>query len=130
LHLPEGLTPWQTWDMKAYSIDLRERVVAAVDRGLPRAAVAETFGVSPATVKRWLRRRRQAGSLAPRPIPGRPARLGAALDAGLEAQLRARPDATVAEHRAAWERATGQAVSPTTLQRAIARRGWTRKKRA
>ena len=116
--------------MKAYSIDLRERVVAAVDRGLPRAVVAETFGVSPATVKRWLRRRRQAGSLAPRPIPGRPARLGAALDAGLEAQLRARPDATVAEHRAAWERATGQAVSPTTLQRAIARRGWTRKKRA
>ncbi len=116
--------------MKAYSVDLREKVVAAVDRGLPRAAAAAAFGVSPSTVKRWLRQRRRTGALAPRPVPGRPARLGAALDAGLAAQLRAAPDATVAEHCAAWEAATGQAVSPSTMRRAIDRRGWTRTKRA
>ena len=116
--------------MKAYSLDLRAAALAAVDRGVPRAEVAAAFAVSPATLKRWLRRRRETGAALPRPIPGRPSRLGAALDAGLEAQLRAAPDATITEHCAAWEPATGQAVSPTTVRRAVARLGWTRKKRA
>ena len=90
--------------------------------------MAAAFGIAPATLKRWLRRRRQTGSVRPGPIPGRPRRLASALDAGLEPQLRAAPDATIAEHCAAWERATGQAVSPTTMRRAVARLGWTRKK--
>jgi transposase len=115
--------------MKAYSPDLRQKVVAAIDRGMPRAVVAAAFDVSLSTIKRWLRRR-QTGSLAPRTSPGRPARRGAALDAGLAAQLRAAPDATIAEHCAAWEQTTGQGVSPSTMRRAIERLGWTRKKRA
>lgn len=120
---------WQTGIMKAYSIDLRTKVVAAIERGEPRATAAATFGVSRATIMRWLRRHR-AGTLKPRPIPGRPARLSAALATGLEAQLRARPDATVAEHCVAWEQMTGQAVRPTTLRRAVARLSCTHKKRA
>ena len=116
--------------MKAYSVDLREAAVAAVDRGSSRAAVCAAFTVSPATLKRWLRRRRQTGSRRSRPIPGRPPRLGPALDAGLSVRLRAAPDATIAEHCAAWEAAGGEAVSPTTMRRAIDRLGWTRKKRA
>jgi transposase len=115
--------------MKAYSTDLREKVVAAVARGMPRPSVSETFGVSSATIKRWVRLHR-TGSVAPRPIPGRPPRLGAALDAGLRAQLQATPDATLAEHCATWEQATGQRVSLNTMHRAILRAGWTRKKRA
>ena len=115
--------------MKAYSLDLRAAALAAVDRGVPRAEVVAAFGISAATLKRWLRRRRETGAALPRPIPGRPARLGPALDAGLEAQLRARPDATIAEHCAAWAAAGGPAVSPATLRRAVARLGWTRKKR-
>ena len=115
--------------MKAYSPDLREKVVTAVERGMPRVAAAAAFDVSRSTIKRWLRLRR-TGSLAPRSIPGRPARLGAALDAGLERQLRAAPDAALAEHCAAWEQASGQVVSPSTMRRAIVRLGWTRKKRA
>ena len=110
--------------MKAYSTDLREKVVAAVARGVPRATVAETFGISPATVKRWLRQHR-TGSLAPRPIPGRPATLGVALDAALPAQVQAAPDATIAEHCATWEATTGQAVGWSTMRRAIVRSaGW------
>ena len=115
--------------MKAYSVDLRAAALAAVDRGMPRAAAAAAFGIAPATLKRWLRQRRRTGSLRPRPIPGRPARLGAVLDAGLEPQLRAAPDAAIAEHGAAWAERAGQAVSPSTMRRAIARSGWTRKKR-
>ena len=116
--------------MKAYSLDLRAAALAAVDRGLPRAEVTATFGISLATLKRWLSRRRATGAALPRPVPGRPPRLGAALDAGLEAHLRASPDATIAEHCATWQQATGQTVSPTTMRRAITRLGWTRKKRA
>jgi len=116
--------------MKPYSVDLREAVLAAVDRGVPRATVATDFAISPATIKRWLRQRRQTGTVRPRPIPGRPARLGHALDAGLTPPLQATPDATIAEHCAAWTTAGGARVSPTTLRRAIARLGWTRKKRA
>ena len=124
------MTLWQTFEVKAYSRDLRERILAGVDAGEPQHRLAARFPVSRATVTRLVRLRRETGDLGPRPRPGQPARLGAALDAGLLPQLRAQPDATIAEHCAAWERATGRAVSPTTMRRAIARLGWTRKKRA
>ncbi len=45
--------------MNAYSKDLRLKVLAAVDRGTPSREVAGTFGVSPAALKRWLKRRRE-----------------------------------------------------------------------
>ena len=44
--------------MRAYSMDLRERVVAAVDRGMTQEQAAATFGVSVNTVARYLARRR------------------------------------------------------------------------
>jgi len=66
--------------MKPYSKDLRLKVLAAVDRGMSRKEVAEVFGVSVPTIKRWLRRRRQTGDVEPKPIPGPPARKGAALE--------------------------------------------------
>src|SRR3954471_404200 len=50
--------------MRAYSMDLRERIVAAVDAGLPQAQAAERFGVSLRSVERYLSRRRRSGSLA------------------------------------------------------------------
>jgi transposase len=115
--------------MRAYSRDLRERILAAVDAGEPHHRIATRFQVSRSTVTRLVRLRRATGDLAPRPRPGQPARLGAALDAGLPPQLRAHPDATLVEHCAIWEQATGGEVSPSTMRRAIGRLGWTRKKR-
>jgi transposase len=56
--------------MKPYSKDLRVRVLAAVDRGVPREEVAKTFSVSMPTIKRWLRRRRETGDVRPKAIPG------------------------------------------------------------
>jgi transposase len=44
--------------MKAYSKDLRRRVLAACDRGMPCKEVAETFGLLVSTVKRYLRDQR------------------------------------------------------------------------
>ena len=57
--------------MNAYSKDLRLKALAAVDRGTPRREVVGIFGVSPAALKRWLKRRREgADYLTPKPSPG------------------------------------------------------------
>lgn len=63
--------------MRTYSLDLRERVLAAVDRGMPRKEAVGVFGVSLATLKRWLKRRQETGSVAPRRRPGMRRRMGA-----------------------------------------------------
>ena len=65
--------------MKPYSKDLRLKVLDAVDRGMDRAEVAEVFGVSVPSIKRWLERRRETGGIEARPIPGPPARKRAML---------------------------------------------------
>src|SRR3546814_10049786 len=49
---------------RAYSIDLRERVVAAVEReGLSRHAAAARFGVAPSSAIKWVQRHRATGSV-------------------------------------------------------------------
>src|SRR3954465_11431123 len=57
--------------MKAYSMDLRERVVAACDAGdATREQIAGRFSVSVSWIRDLLRRRRETGSIAPRPGAG------------------------------------------------------------
>jgi transposase len=117
--------------MKPYSKDLRIRVLAAVDRDLPREDVAETFSVSVPTIKRWLNRRRETGGVEVVPIPGRPRLKGAALEEWLPAHLQRNPDLTLEEHREAFEEAhRGMSVSASTVGRAIRRLpgGWPLKK--
>lgn len=56
---------------KPYSVDLRERVVAAVERGeLSRRRAAAQFGVGISTVIRWVQRFRETGSVAPGQMGG------------------------------------------------------------
>ena len=125
----ERLRPCYPWGMKAYSMDLRQRIVAAVDAGTPRAEVARTFRVSLATLKRYLKQRRETGTLAPRTSPGRPAEIPPAQHEALRAQLAAHPDATLAQHCQRWQADQQATVSVSAMQRAIARVGWSRKKR-
>ena len=54
----------------AYSQDLRDRVIAARDRGLKTKPVADLFNVSASWVRRVMQRRRQTGQTAPRPRGG------------------------------------------------------------
>ena len=115
--------------MKAYSKDLRIRVLDALDGGEPRAEVIRLFGVSASTITRWRRRRRETGSLAPSPRPGRPGPKRAALQAGVLPQLEAHPDATLEQHCTWWAEAKGVRVSHATMSRVIVHDlGWTRKK--
>jgi transposase len=55
---------------RAYSIDLRERVVAAVEKGLSCHQAAEQFGIGVSTAIRWVGRLRETGSVAPDKIGG------------------------------------------------------------
>src|SRR3712207_7985243 len=105
--------------MRAYSMDLRERVVAAVDRGMTQEQAAALFGVSVNTVGRYLARRRDTGSLAPTPyrhgpVPEKKRRL----QARLPARLTVAADATPAEHAAAFTAESGGGVAAATMSRA------------
>lgn len=54
--------------------------------------------VSLSTIKRYLRHRRETGTMSAKPISGRPAKHGDALDAELPAQLVAHDKATLEQH--------------------------------
>src|SRR5215472_11399055 len=114
--------------MKAYSDDLRQRIVHAVDQGHRQAEIAAAFQVSLATIKRYLKQRREMGHVTAKPIPGRPPKQRAALEAALPGQLAAHRDVTLAEHCRIFAAAHGQKVSRDTMRRATLRLGWTWKK--
>ncbi len=112
--------------MEAYSLDLRQRVVAAIEGGdLSRAEIAEVFHVSPAWIRRLLRRYRETGSLAPKERRyGPPPKLDQARRRELATLVQQDPDATLAE----LQERLAAGVSVPTICRALARVGLPRKK--
>jgi transposase len=118
--------------MNAYSKDLRLRVLGAVDRGLPREEVSRLFGVSPSTIKRWVKRRREGEDLEPKRSTGRKRRILSSVEEkrALWKQLEENEEATLERHCQLWESARGVRVSLATMSRAIRQKlGWTLKKR-
>jgi transposase len=115
--------------MRAYSTDLKERLVRAVAEGQPMREAARRFNVCVNTVKRAVVQARETGSLERKPIPGYPRRIGPEQEVALQARLETAPDATVLEHCAWWAEHSGQQLSEATLWRAMRRLGWTHKKR-
>jgi transposase len=80
---------------RAYSLDLRERVVAAVQDGSPCRTVAGTFGISAASVVKWSQRFRTSGTAAAKPMGGkRPFALADERD-WLLARVAEKPDITL-----------------------------------
>jgi transposase len=103
--------------------------VQAVAAGQPQTVAARTFGVGVATVRRYVTQQRTTGTLTPKRHPGPARRIGPTEQPALRAQVEAAPDATLAEHCAAWEQTHGVRVSPPTMCRALRRLGWPLKKR-
>ena len=112
--------------MRAYSMDLRQRVLADCDAGLPTAAVAAKYRVSSSWVRRLLQRRRETGSTAPKAQRHGPEPAWAEHAQRIAQAVRERPDDTLEEHRARLDLGLGV----TTLWRAIKALGLTVKKKS
>jgi transposase len=114
--------------MKAYSEDLRRKIVGAIGRGMPKAEAARTFGVGISTVKRYATKANKGESLEPCPAPGKRPKMDERVGKLLEEDLKERPFATLRERCEYVEAVSGVSVSRSTMCRAIARIGSTRKK--
>ena len=114
---------------KALSIDLRERVLAAVDGGLSCRQAADRFGVSASSAIRWYDRRRREGQFGPKALGGdrRSGRIEAHAELILSL-VEEKPDITLAELQAGLAE-KGIRAGLSTLWRFFKRRGITRKKR-
>lgn len=110
------------------SVDLRERVVAAVVGGASCQQAAARFGVSAASVSRWSRRLRQDGHLAPKPSGGdRRSRRVEARARLILAAYKRQPTLFLRELRDHLA-GCGVLTSTSGLSRFFARHGITRKK--
>jgi transposase len=108
--------------MDAYSMDLRLRVINACDAGGKTGAVAKTFGVSPAWVRRLKQHRRERGDIVPRTGGGS---RGRKIDRDrLAALVEEQPDATLVELRDRL----GVSVTPWAIGKALRELGLTFKK--
>jgi transposase len=114
--------------MNAYSEDLRKKIVEALRRGTGKSEAARAFGVSLSSVKRYAKLSDQGRSLAPKKRPGSQPKTGQDAIRLLEADLEARPAATLSERREFLERVCGVGVSDSTVSRLLRRLGFTRKK--
>lgn len=86
--------------MKAFSVDLRQRILDAYDAGEgSRQQIADRFAVSLGLVKKLLVQRKATGSIEPIPKPGRTPIFRGELLEELDAYMRERPDATLEEIR-------------------------------
>jgi len=112
--------------MRAYSLDLRQRVLADCDRGLSTRAVATKYTVSESWVRLLKQRRRDTGEIGPR--VSRPKRQPALNPHAerLRELVAAHPDATLQELHARL----GVAVCLSTLWAALRRLGLSVKKKS
>lgn len=84
---------------KPYSEDLRERVVAAVEGGLSRRQAAGLFNLGISTVVHWVRRFRETGSVAAKPMGGDHRSLLTQERAWILERIEEEPDLTIEELR-------------------------------
>ena len=94
--------------MKAYSEDLRRKVVEAVQqRGMAKSEAARSFGLSLSSVKRYVTKAREGASLSPKKHPGPRRKLDERARKLLEADVEKRPALTLRERCRFVERLAG-----------------------
>ncbi len=114
---------------KSLSIDLRERLVSAVECGMTRRSAAKRFGVAASTAIKWVDQWRRTGNVTPRPRGGD--RRSERIEAHAEEILRLiaeTPDITLEELAGHLHEAHGLKVDPSTVWRLLDRHGMTFKK--
>jgi transposase len=115
-------------NMKAYSVDLREKIVSAVRRGMSKAQAARTFGVGATSVKRYVKLTEEGKPLSPGKAPGKKGKLDGSTMKLLEEDLRVRPTVTYEKRADLLYALVGVRVSKSTICRTLRRLGYTRKK--
>ena len=113
--------------MRAYSEDLRKKIVAALERGMPKTQAARLFDVSLSSVKRYARCARQGVPLTPKKSPGRPRKADEKARALLEDDVKERPAATIGQRRRFLEHITGTTLSDSSVRRLMKRLGFSQK---
>ncbi len=113
--------------MRAYSVDLRKKIVAAIERGMPKTQAARLFDVSLSSVKRYARTARRGDPLTPKKSPGRPRKADEKARALLEEDVKERPAATIGQRRRFLEHITGTTLSDATVRRLMKRMGFSQK---
>lgn len=114
--------------MKAYSLDLRGKLVESVKKGVPKAETARRFGVDRATVKRYCKQLDERGTLRPRKAPGKRPKLDEKAMKLLMEDLEQRPWATHSQRAEFLLAISGVSVSEATVCRAVRRLRSSRKK--
>ena len=113
--------------MKAYSEDLRKKILRAVDRGMTKSEAASTFGVSRSSVKRYAAARREGKPLTPKKHPGSKPKLDERARKILEADVEHRPAITLKERGRFVKEMAGVSVSESTLSRLLRKMGFSPK---
>ena len=117
--------------MKAYSLDLRNRVLSLCDAGKGTHEVSKMLGVSESWIRRVKQRRREEGRVRVRPSGGRRHGHFDALQLSqLEAWIRQHPDATLEALRARVADHMELHCSLMAVCRALKKLGWSLKKNA
>jgi transposase len=114
--------------MRAYSLDLRMKIVESVKKGVPKAETARRFGVDRATVKRYCKQLDERGTLEPRKAPGKRPKLDQKATKLLMEDLEERPWATHSQRAEFLFALSGVRLSEATVCRAVGRRRRSRKK--
>jgi transposase len=114
--------------MSAYSLDLREKIVESVKKGVPKAETARRFGVDRATVKRYCKQLDERGTLEPRKAPGKKPKLDEKARRLLVEDLEERPWATHSQRAEFLFATCGVRVSEATVCRTLGRLSVSRKK--
>ena len=114
--------------MSAYSLDLREKIVESVKKGVPKAETARRFGVDRATVKRYCKRLDERGTLEPSKAPGNKPKLDEKARKLILDDLKERPWATHSQRAEFLFAASGVSVSEATICRTLKRLSHSRKK--
>ena len=114
--------------MRAYSTDLRKKIVESVKKGVPKSETARRFGVHRATVKRYCKQFDEHGTLEPDKAPGKASRLDEKARKLLLRDLQERPWATHSQRAQFLAAMAGVRVSEATVCRAIKRLWHSRKK--
>src|SRR3954451_18637235 len=105
--------------MKAYSVDLREKIVAAVGRGMSKAQAARTFAVGATSVKRYVKLAEEGKPLNPGKAPGKKGKLDGSAMKLLEEDLHTRPAVTYEKRADLLYELLGVRASRSTICRMV-----------